>query len=257
MQADDQTASLSLATCRFRRFFRTRTLISAALVLAVVAAVFAPSARGDAAAVASARKELAAATTQASKANGAVKAAEAKVLEGFKKSPEWSAAQQQIDAAKGSYDAASKPVLDKVHASPDYQKAAASRQRAADELAALKNSSTVTADALSKAGNEQYASDQLMKKMELDALAADPQVADARQKLVTATKAQDDLKRKLDELEQADPAYMAAKKDADEANDKVAKARTALQEAAKADLESRRGAHPSPQPRRTSTRGGG
>ena len=255
MQADDQTASLSLASCRFRRFFRTQALIGAAVTMAVVYTLFAPDARGDAAAVASARKDLSAATTQARKADAAVKAAEAKVLEGFKKTPEWTAAQQQIDAAKAAYDAAAKPALDKVHASPEYQKADAARQRAADELAALANSTS--AEALSKAGNERYANEQLMKKLEADALAGDPQVTQARQQLATAQKAQDDVKRKLDELEKADPDFQAARKDADEANDKVVKARTALQEAAKADLEARRGVHPSPQPRRTSTGGGG
>jgi hypothetical protein len=257
MHGDDQTASLSLVPCRFRRFFRTPALIGTAMAMAVLASVVAPSARGDQAAVASARKELAAATTQKSKADLAVKAAEAKVLEGFKKSPEWSTAQQQIDAAKATYDAAAKPVLEKVRSSPEYQKAATARQNAADQLAALRNSPNVTAEALTRYGNEQYANDQLMKKMEADALASDPQIAQAKEKLTIATKSQEDLKRKLEELEQADPDYIAAKKDADEANDKLAKARTAMQEAAKADAESRRGSRPSPTPRRTSTRGGG
>src|SRR5436190_979942 len=83
--------------------------------------------------------------------------------------------------------------------------AAARKQRATQRLAELKNDPNITAEALTQAGKEQYSNDAVMKKMEADALAADPKIAEAKTKLTDAGKAIVDLKKKLEENELADP----------------------------------------------------
>jgi hypothetical protein len=198
--------------------------------------------------LATARRAVNEAATELSKANAAYNGAKAKAAQGIQQTPQW---QQLIEAqkqAQSTFAAATQPVLEKVHADPRYQNALAAKQRADAKMAELRTSATPTADELTEAGREQATNSALMKKLEEDALAADPAALQAKTNVEATRQALADLKKQAEETTANDPDVQAAKQAVDEAEKKLEEARKTLQDQIKSNQPQRPRPTPPPPP---------
>ena len=219
---------------------------------------------GGAAGLASQRKMVADAQAGVTQANQQISQLRAKTETKFADEPEWIAAKKNLADAQAAYDAAIKPVIAALHSDPEYARLATERKAAQASLDAAKGGKSVGDDAVASTATtaaddqkpavdptEQAAATVLndgyaMNKMESEAKANDPKVAEAKQKLDEAKKAMETLRLQVDAALQTDPAYTAAQAQLATAQQQLGQARTQLAQAEKAARAAAAAARPKP-----------
>jgi hypothetical protein len=110
----------------------------------------------------------------------------AKYRVGFEATQPWIDASTQLKAAQADETAAKQKVMDNLNQNSDYTSALADQQKAAGDLAEARSSPDATPDILGPLETTSYSAQAKVKKMEEDAMAADPDVIAAGQKVAGA-----------------------------------------------------------------------
>lgn len=214
-----------------------------ALILAVVVLSLLPSlsrgAEERSSAASGARKQIADAQAELTKAQQALLAKKAELRAEAEKTDEWAAALEAQKKAKDELDAAGKPVIEALATKSDYQKLLAEKKAAEERKETLRLANAgpdKVFDATSKVVSVQLA----IKKLEEEALAADPKVAEAKKKHTEATAAVTAIQRKFEESLKENADYKAAQDAVTAAQDKVKTARQTAADATRQERESRR-----------------
>ena len=158
------------------------------------------------------------------KAQIAMQVAEKKVKTTFEANDDWKTASDSLTQAHTAYNTASANTGANLKANPDYVAAVAAKTKAVADLEALRDSGNATDDQLAAAVTASMNARSAVTKLEHSAKDNDPTIVDAKAKLATATAAMDDQRKKEDAAVQADPDWIAAKKDYDDAKSKLASA---------------------------------
>ena len=147
----------------------------------------------------------------------------------FQQTPDWSTAQTNLDGIKSDLDAAKKAAADSLTTNADYQAALAAKQKAADDIAALRASGDATPETLSPLANASLQANIKIRQLQSDLIANDPGIQATADKLTAAQHSLDLLKRDFQNGLSADKDYLAdktavdvAQKNYDDAHAKLA-----------------------------------
>jgi hypothetical protein len=158
------------------------------------------------------------------KAQIAMQVAEKKVKGTYEASDDWKTASDALAQAHTGYNTATANVGGNLKANPDYITAVAAKTKSVADLEALRDSGNATDDQLATAVKASMNARSAVTKLELASKDNDPAVVDAKAKLAAATITMDDQKKKEEAAVQADPDWISAKKDYDDAKSKLASA---------------------------------
>lgn len=177
--------------------------------------------------VKSADKEAATAKSEVVKASSAVNLAAVDLHRTFETSADYKAAADAKAKAQTDYETARAPVLEALKAKPEYLAAKGAKDRAEQERDALATSETASIAQKSEAATIVMNTGTVVTRLEGDALAADPKVTDARNRLVDANNRLSQLEKDFEASLKNDPKWQAAKASLDQAKSKEEQTRTA------------------------------
>jgi hypothetical protein len=177
-----------------------------------------------------AKKKIAAAQSELTKAQAAVADVVGKLRTDFEAGQDWQTAAAAHKSAQEEYDTARKPVIEAVKKKLNYQNAEKAKAEAEKELADLR-AKNVIGEPILKAVNKQADATSEMMKMESEALNADQKVVEARKKLAEANATMAMLKKQFDTSVGTDMEWQEAKKGVDMAQEQVATAQKELKDA--------------------------
>lgn len=144
----------------------------------------------------------------------------------FEKDPEWQEAQKAQEQAQAEHDAARQAALEKVYEMPEYKTALDKKFAAESALHNLTASgSEVEPEQLQAASNALMEATGAVRKLEDDALAADPAVAESKQKLADANAALNELRKKFKESLELNADYLDQSDRVEDLKFKLAEAR--------------------------------
>lgn len=129
----------------------------------------------------------------------------------FQQTPDWIAAQSKVTDAQSALDAAKQAASDALANNADYQAAVASKQKAADDLAAAKASGDATPETLSPLAAASLQATIRLRQITSSVQANDTGVQTATANLLSAQYVSDLLKVKFQRGLSSDRAYAAAK----------------------------------------------
>ena len=154
---------------------------------------------------------------------------------------EWESAKNNLKTAEAAYEKARKAALARLYASPEY-KAAKDKQLKAEHAIAAQQAAGARIDqkALEKAQQDRFDSGLALRKLEDQAMAADPRIAETKAKVAEAKKAWEALQDELDEALKQDPEYVAAQQQLEQAQANVDQMKASLAQSAAAEREARR-----------------
>lgn len=155
-----------------------------------------------------------------------------KLTNEYEQTPEMKSALDEVHAQQAAYNAASKAVTDKLASSAEYKKAAADKA-AADAKVAKLRADTASPDDITAASNDALAKAAVVSKLQLDAVNADPNAVEARNKLATANQKAAELRKTFTDGLANNADWSAAKKAVDDAKDASKQADQALADARK------------------------
>jgi hypothetical protein len=216
-----------------------------ALVLAVVAlsllslASLSRAAEDRNTASSAVRKQVTEATADLTKAQATLAVKKAELRMDAEKTDEWAKALEAQKKAKEDMDAAAKPVLEALAAKADYQKLLADKKTAETRKETLRLNGAGP-DKLYDAAMKVVTAQTAIKKLEDEALAADPKFTEAKKRYTEATAALAALQKKFDDGLKTNPEYKTALDAVAAAQEKVTTARKAATDAAKTDAEANR-----------------
>lgn len=153
---------------------------------------------------------------------------------------EWETAKTNLKNAETTYEASRKKAMAKLYASAEY-KAAKAKQLKAEETMAANASGAAKANAkdLDKAQQDRLDAGLALRKLETDALAADPKIAENKAKVAEAKKAWEALQDELKEVLEQDPEYVAAKTQLEQAQAQVDQMKASLAQTAASERQAR------------------
>jgi hypothetical protein len=178
-----------------------------------------------------AQQELTKATSELSKAEDNLGSIAPKLRKEFEATSAWQSAQADLKSAQAEYDAARTPVLEALRQKPAYVAARDVKDRAEADRNVVVNDASSTTEQRAAAATAVLNAGTVVTKMEADALAADPKVVAAHEKLLAANAKVQALEKEFDASIRNNADWKAARKAMDDATAKVAAAKTALQQA--------------------------
>ncbi|HUB25327.1 MAG TPA: hypothetical protein VL992_07845 [Tepidisphaeraceae bacterium] len=135
----------------------------------------------------------------------------------FEASPEYKTAQDNIDAAKAAFDTEKQRVVAGLSDDPDYQAAVQKRKDAEAAIDQAHDSTDVTQDQIADLAQQSMDAKTAVTQMESQAITDDTAASSAKSKLAAATNDFAALKQKFADSMQANPDWIAAKKQLDDA----------------------------------------
>jgi chromosome segregation ATPase len=154
---------------------------------------------------------------------------------------EWETAKTNLKTAETAYEKSRKAAMAKLYASPEYKAAKDKQLKAEQALAAQQAAGTKANDkAVEKAQQDRLDAGLALRKLETDALAADPKIAENKAKVAEAKKAWDALQDEVKEALKQDPEYLALEQQLTGAQEQVAQMKLSLQQAQASEAQSRR-----------------
>jgi chromosome segregation ATPase len=178
-----------------------------------------------------AAKAVADARGQATKAESTLAELVAKLRKDQEAAPEVAAALKAVKEAQETFDTARQPVLDELGKQPEYQAAVAAREALKARVRDAQAATAPNPDTLRDLAVQVMNADSAVGKLEAAALALDPKVKQAQEKLDAAATALAALKAKGEEAVKQNPEYASAKKALDDARTQLAAAERALAQA--------------------------
>lgn len=213
-------------------------------------------------ALAEQRRQIKEAEAEVTRIRGEMKKMNTRVAAKYEGKEEWETAKTNLKAAESAYEKSRKAAMVRLYASPEY-KAAKDKQLKAEQAIAAQQAAGAKANAkaMEKAQQERLDAGLALRKLETDALAADPKIAENKTKLAEAKKAWEALQDEVKEALKQDPEYLALEQQLEQAQAAVAQQKQAMQQAAAAEAQSRRqqaeARRRSGNPRSSSPYGGG
>jgi len=216
-------------------------ILAAGLTAAVPTAARAQYPGGPNSALAEQRKQIKDAEADVAKIRGEMNKMKTKLAAKFESKEEWETAKNNLKKAETDYESSRKKAMAKLYASPEY-KAAKDKQLKAEQAIAANQPGAAKADAkaLEKAQQDRLDAGLALRKLETDALAADPKITESKEKLAEAKKAWDALQDELKEALEQEPDYLAAKQQMETAQAQVDQMKASLAQQAASERESRR-----------------
>src|SRR5208282_4792722 len=154
-------------------------------------------------AIAQDQAALSAAQADLLKANADLQAIVDKYRADFEKTKAWTDANSDLDSAKAELTAARLNVLSNLRQNSDYTAAVADQQKASGDLAMARSSGDAGPDVLGPLAEAAFDDQATAKKMEDEAMEADPGVTDAQQKTAAAQQVVDQLNSQFQQSLQA------------------------------------------------------
>lgn len=170
---------------------------------------------------------------------------------------EWETAKKDLKDAESAYQSARRKVISKLNANPQYKAAAAKALKADKQLSELQADPKASAKEFDKAHQARLEAGLALRKMETSAMAADPNVAETKQKLADARKTWDALQDEVKESLEQDPEYVAAQDMLTQAQEAHMQMKMSLAQTAAGEREARRAAAESRRSAGTPPRSGG
>src|SRR3954451_5462391 len=159
-------------------------ILAAGLAAAVPTAARAQYPGGPNSALAEQRKQIKDAEADVAKIRGEMNKIKTKLAAKFEAKEDWETAKNNLKKAENEYEAARKKAMAKLYASPG-NKAAKDKQLKDEQAIAANQPGTPKAEpkALEKAQQDRLDSGLALRKLDTDALAADPKIAEAKAKV--------------------------------------------------------------------------
>ena len=197
-----------------------------------------PAATTQAAAqqVADARTALASAQKDLNAAQKELDVVSDKLKQKFEASDEWTQAQAKLKDAREARDKSVAPVTDALHKTPAYQAAISEKEKAASEIARLRQNGASAAE-MTAAATKVTAATAAVNKLEADAINNDPAAKAASQEFADAGANCGKLRQKFLESIKTTPEFTSAKEALDSARTKRDQADAALGAAIKQQQE--------------------
>ena len=205
---------------------------------------------GQNSALAEQRKAIKEAELETSRIRGEMKKLNARVAAKYEGKDEWETAKTNLKKAETDYEASRKKAMAKLYASPEY-KAAKDKQLKAEQAIAAQTAAGNKANdkAMEKAQQDRLDAGLALRKLETDALAADPKIAENKTKLAEAKKAWEALQDEVKEALKQDPEYLALEQQLEQAQVQVDQMKASLAQTAASEREARRHQSQQRQPR--------
>lgn len=175
----------------------------------------------------------------------------------YESKEEWETAKKELKDAETGYQSARKKALAKLNGNPQHKAATAKALKADQMLKELQANPKANPKEIDKAQQERLEAGVALRNMETRAMAADPKVAETKQKLADAKKAWDALQDEVKETLAQDPEYVAAQDMLVQAQANVEQMKISLAQTAAGEREARRAASQSQRGSRTPPRSGG
>lgn len=188
--------------------------------------------------LAGAKQQVKDAEAEVKRVQGTMNKIKSKVSAKFEGKEDWETAQKNLKAAEKANADAKKKALDAVHNSPEY-KAQKAKLLKAEEMIAAQQGKPDSKD-LQKAQQDRIDAGIAVRKLDNDAMASDTGVAEAKEKLAEARKAWDALQDELKEALAQDPEYAQAEQELATAQAQVQTAKDALAQQAQSERDARR-----------------
>lgn len=195
---------------------------------------------GAQSATAEARRQIKEAETEVTRIRSEMNRMKTRIAARYEGKEEWETAKNNLKTAETTYEASRKKAMAKLFATPEY-KAAKAKQLKADETMAANAAGAAKADAraLDKAQQDRLDSGLALHKLETDALAADPSIAENKAKVAEAKKAWEALQDELKEVLQQDPEYIASQQQLEQAQAQVDQMKQSLAQTAASERQAR------------------
>lgn len=215
-------------------------LLAAGLSAALPSTSHAQYAQGANSALAEQRRQIKEAEAEVNRIRGEMKKMTTRVAAKYEGKEEWETAKTALKKAETEYETASKKAKAKLYASPDYKAAKDKQLKAEAVLAAQAAGSKANDKAMEKAQQDRLDAGLALRKLETDALAADPKIAEAKAKHAEAKKAWDALQDEVKEAVKQEPEYLALEQQLEQAQAAVDQQKVALQQAQASEAQARR-----------------
>ncbi len=208
-------------------FTRTLIIIAALLVTGSI------SLAGDSPQVSQAKKRLADAQTEASRAKAALTQIVNKAMKELEATSEWKDASAALKNGQAKHAAAVRAAQQKLRSETAYQAALADRAKIQSDRETLRNSPNPSPDVLAQTAVALLSATTVVSHMESEALGSDPAVSQARAEVAAANQKLDELRKTLPELARKEPGFDAARQKLEQAGSQVREAAKQVDDAKK------------------------
>lgn len=178
----------------------------------------------------------------------------ARVQSRYETKDEWEEAQKNLKAAQTASDGARRRAMAKLLADPNYKAAKAKLTKADQQLLAAQAAGGSDIRKLEAAQQARIDAGLVIRKLETEAMANDPKVVEAKEKLAEAKQGWEALQDELKQVLEQDPEYQTAQQELEMAQANVLQMRQQLQQQQAQEAAARRAAA---QAERASRRTGG
>src|SRR5687768_15331227 len=190
-------------------------------------------------ALAQSRKAIKEAELEVTKIRSEMTKMKARVAQKFEGKEEWETAQKNLKAAEAAHEQARKRALAKLYASPEY-KAAKDKLLKAEQLIASIGAKDGSSKDMDKAQQDRLDAGLAVRKMETEALRADPKIAETKDQEDEAKKTWEALQDELKEALELDADYVAAQQQLETAQAQVDTMKAQLAQQAASERQMRR-----------------
>jgi chromosome segregation ATPase len=192
-------------------------------------------------ALAEQRKAIKEAEAEVSRIRNEMNKMKTRVAAKYEGKEEWETAKTNLKTAEAAYEKSRKAAMAKLYASPEY-KAAKDKQLKAEQAIATQQAAGAKANAkaMEKAQQDRLDAGLALRKLETDALAADPKIAENKAKVAEAKKAWEALQDELKEALKQEPEYLALEQQLEAAQGAVDQQKQSLAQAQASEAQNRR-----------------
>ena len=190
-------------------------------------------------ALAQSRKAIKEAELEVTRIRSDMNKIKARVAQKFEGKEEWETAQKNLKAAESAHEQARKRALAKLYASPEYKAAKDKLLKAEQSIASIGAKDGSSKD-MDKAQQDRLDAGLAVRKMETEALRADPKIAETEDQEDEAKKTWEALQDELKEALELDADYVAAQQQLETAQAQVDTMRAQLAQQAASERQQRR-----------------
>lgn len=190
-------------------------------------------------ALAQSRKAIKEAELEVTKIRSEMTKIKARVSQKFEGKEEWETAQKNLKAAETAHEQARKRALAKLYASPEYKAAKDKLLKAEQSIASIGAKDGSSKD-MDKAQQDRLDAGLAVRKMETEALRADPKIAETKDQEDEAKKTWEALQDELKEALELDPDYLAAQQQLETAQAQVDSMKAQMAQQAASERQQRR-----------------
>jgi chromosome segregation ATPase len=183
--------------------------------------------------VSQAKKRLADAQTEVSRAKGALSQIVNKAIKELEATPEWKEAAARLKSAQAKQAVATRTAQQKLRSNTNYQAALAERSKIQGQRDTLRNTPNASSDTLAETAVALLKATTVLSRMESDALAADPDVSQAKAEVDAANQNLDLLRKRLPDLTKKEPGFDAARQRLEQAASQMREAAKQVDDAKK------------------------